>query len=252
MRLRQFLWLTVLILGLTACSSGPKRKVDPAKAAQANVELGFAYFQEGEMELAMQYLQKALAQEPDSPIAHSAIAVVYERLGETQQAEKHYKRAIDLNPKDSKIRNNYGQFLCQQKRLDEAETQFVQAVANPLYSNPESAYTNAGICARQIPDDKKAEAYFRKALEKQPRYAMALLQMLRLSFDQQEYLRGRAYLQRFQQVSRHNAESLWYAIRTEHALGDKDAVSSYGLLLSNGFPDSQQARDYLDWKHEQR
>ncbi len=251
MKCSQFLWSVVLIISLSACSSGPKRKLDPAKAAQANVELGFAYFQEGEMELAMQYLQKALSQDPDLPMAHSAIAVVYERLGEVQQAERHYSRAISLNPKDSKINNNYGQFLCQQNRLEEAEKQFMKAVGNPLYSAPESAYTNAGICARRIPDEKKAEEYFRKALEKNPLYPMALLQMLKLSYDQKEYLRGRAYLQRFQQVSRHTPESLWYAIRVEHALGDKDAVSSYGLLLSNGFPDSLQTREYLDWKHEQ-
>jgi type IV pilus assembly protein PilF len=79
---------------------------------------------------------------------------------------------------------------------------------------------------------------------------MALLQMLRLTHDQGEYLRARAYLQRFQQVNRHGPESLWLAIRVEHALGDKNAASSYGLALRNQFPDAPQTHAYLEWLNE--
>jgi len=248
--MRQWFSLALAALLLGACTSSGPRVTDSHKAAQANVELGFAYFREGRMNLAMEKLQKALEQAPDLPVAHSAIAVLYERLGELEPAERHYRRALALAPADAKIHNNYGQFLCQQNRLAEANGHFLKAVSDPLYETPEAAYTNAGICARRIPDDRQAETYFRKALEKNPLYPMALLQMLRLSYDQQEYLRARAYLQRFQQVARHNAESLWYAIRVEQALGDRNAVSSYGLALKNNFPDAPQTREYLDWLHE--
>ncbi len=246
----QWFSLVMTMLLLSACTSTGPRVADNGKAAQANVELGIAYFREGRMNLAMEKLQKALEQEPNLPVAHSAIAVVYERLGELAAAEEHYRRALSLAPDDAKIQNNYGQFLCQQNRLEEADRHFQRAVSDPLYETPEAAYTNAGICARRIPDDKKAENYFRQALEKNPTYPMALLQMLRLSYDHQEYLRARAYLQRFQQSARHNAESLWYGVRVESALGDKNAVSSYGLALKNNFPDAPQTREYLDWLHE--
>lgn len=243
-------FLLIASLFLNACTSTGPRVADGTKAAQANVELGVAYFREGRMNLAMEKLQKALEQDPGLPVAHSAIAVVYERLGETGPAERHYERALSLAPQDAKVHNNYGQFLCRQGRLEEADRHFQKAVSDPLYESPEAAYTNAGICARRIPDDGKAEGYFRKALEKNPVFPMALLQMLMLSYDQGEYLRARAYLQRFQQASRHNAESLWYGVRVEYALGDRDAVASYGLALKNNFPDAPQTRAFLDWQHE--
>lgn len=243
--------IAMLALLLGACSSTPTYTSDPKRAAQANLELGVAYYREGRLQLAMENLRRAVDLDPDLFEAHGAIAILYERLGENESAERHYRRALALAPADSRTNNNYGQFLCHQKRLQDADRHFRQAVADPLYDTPEVAYTNAGICARRIPDVRKAEEYFRLALERNPFYPQALLQMLSLNHEQGEYLRARAYLQRYQQVSRHGAESLWLGIQVEHALGDKNAVASYGLALRNHFPDAPQTRAYLEWLNEQ-
>ncbi|MCA1805504.1 MAG: type IV pilus biogenesis/stability protein PilW [Xanthomonadaceae bacterium] len=243
--------IAMLALLLGACSSTPTYTSDPKRAAQANLELGVAYYREGRLQLAMENLQRAVELDPDLAQAHGAIAILYERLGENESAERHYRRALALAPADSRTNNNFGQFLCHQKRLQDADRHFRQAVADPLYDTPEVAYTNAGICARRIPDVRKAEEYFRLALERNPFYPQALLQMLSLNHEQGEYLRARAYLQRYQQVSRHGPESLWLGIRVEHALGDKNAEASYGLALRNNFPDAPQTRAYLEWLNEQ-
>ena len=243
--------MAVLVLLLGACSATPTRVVDNQHAAQANVDLGVAYFREGRLQLAMDYLRRAIELDPNLATGHASIAMLYERLGEVELADRHYRRAITLAPRDSRAHNNFGQFLCQQNRLQEADEHFRKAVADPLYDTPEVTYTNAGICARRVPDLVRAEEYFRKALERNPFYPIALLQMLQLSHDQGEYLRARAYLQRYQQVSRHGPESLWLGIRVEHALGDRNAVSSYGLALRNNFPDAPQTRAYLEWLNGQ-
>lgn len=251
MRHYRILGIVMLALLLGACSSTPTYTSDPKRAAQANLELGVAYYREGRLQQAMENLRRAVELNPDLSEAHGAIAILYERLGENESAERHYRRALALAPADSRTNNNFGQFLCHQKRLQDADRHFRQAVANPLYDTPEVAYTNAGICARRIPDVRKAEEYFRMALEHNPFYPQALLQMLSLTHEQGEYLRARAYLQRYQQVSRHGPESLWLGIRVEHALGDKNAVASYGLALRNNFPDAPQTRAYQEWLNEQ-
>ena len=86
-----------------------------------------------------------------------------------------------------------------------------------------------------------AESYFRSALENNPKIAVTLIQMAQLSYETPNYLSARAYLQRYLEVSSHTAKSLWLGINIERELGDKNALSSYTLLLKNKFPDSKEA-----------
>jgi len=226
----------------TACTQNTKDYPPGQSPAEINVELGLHYMREGEKNAAMEKFQKALEQEPNLAAAHSGIAVLYESLGETAKADQHFRRAVSLNPKDARAQNNYGAFLCRDDRWPEAERHFLAAANEPLYDAPYMALTNAGICAYGAKDVAKAEQYWRRALELNPRYPAALLQMARLGVEQKQYMSARAYLQRLHEVVRPSAESLWLGIQTERALGDRNAEASYSLLLKNHFPQSPQAR----------
>ncbi len=246
--MKQNSWWVVacLVLTLSGCNqSNVKRGDDKTSPAAANVELGVLYMREGKKNVAMDVLQKALKQDPNSADAHNAIGVLYESLGETDKADTHFKRALSLNSKDSQAHNNYGTFLCRNQRADEAEKHYLAAAANPLYETPELSYTNAGSCAYNAKDTAKAEQYWRKALELNAQFSPALLQMARLNVNQKNYMSARAYLQRFHAVARPSPESLWLGIQTERVLGDKNAEASYSMLLKNGFPDSPQAKQML-------
>jgi len=234
--------LAVLVLAVSACGGTATRPgEDKAKAASINVELGIAYMRHGNKQAAMEKLQKALQEDPTLVKGHTAIAVLYEQLQEFEMAEQHFRRALQLAPKDSSANNNYGGFLCRRGHYAEAVKHFDLAAANPLYDQPELALTNAGLCLLREEKLDQAERYFREALKKNPFYPQALLNMARVSLQQQQYLSARAYLQRFQEVARHTPESLAVGIEAETALGDRDAVASYRLLLKNNFPTSPQA-----------
>lgn len=243
--MKRFGWVVAvcLAIGVGGCNQANVRSDEQkATSARDNMELGILYMREGKKAVALEMLQKSISQDPDLAEAHNAIAVLYENLGETDKADEHFRRAISLDPKDSQAHNNYGGFLCRNQRWADAEDHFLKAAANPLYETPEVAYTNAGICANTAKDTAKAEQYWRKALELNPRFPAALLYMARTSVNQKDYMRSRAYLQRMHEVVRPNAESLWLGIQTERALGDRNAEASYTMLLKNGFPDSPQAK----------
>lgn len=242
--MRQLGMAAVLAAALmaSACTQNTKDYPPGQSPAEINVELGLHYMREGEKNAAMEKFQKALEQEPNLAAAHSGIAVLYESLGETAKADQHFRRAVSLNPKDARAQNNYGAFLCRDDRWPEAERHFLAAANEPLYDAPYMALTNAGICAYGAKDVAKAEQYWRRALELNPRYPAALLQMARLGVEQKQYMSARAYLQRLHEVVRPSAESLWLGIQTERALGDRNAEASYSLLLKNHFPQSPQAR----------
>ncbi len=244
MKVTRLAVLLISLLFVVACASQSTRQGASSgrTAAQYNVQLGVEYMRAGEKAVALEKLKKALHQDPTFPDAHNAIAVLYESLGEIELADRHFGKSLSLDKKNPSAHNNYGGFLCRNKRFAEAERQFMAAAKNPLYATPELAYLNAAMCARRAADFAKTEQFLRAGLELNPLYAPGLLQMAKLSVEQENHLRARAYLQRYQDVAQHTAESLWVGIQAERALKDLDTASSYELLLRSNFPDSPQAR----------
>ena len=242
--MRRILLVLVAAAVIAGCAANgsQRRGPDGRNPAEVNVELGVRYMQAGMKAVALEKLKKALDQDPELPSAHNAIAVLYQNLGEDGLAEEHFRRALRLDPKYSQAHNNFGIFLCRKDRWAEAEQHFVAAGSDPLYERPELPYTNAGVCAAKAGDPVKAEHYLQLALKANPLFPIALREMARLTLDKGEYLRTRAYLQRYSEVARHTAETLWIGIQAERALGDRDAVASSSLLLRNNFPESEQAR----------
>ncbi|PHS73387.1 MAG: type IV pilus biogenesis/stability protein PilW [Cycloclasticus sp.] len=242
---RSILFLAMLIL--VACqSSQPVREesssIQGAVESPADVytALGVEYMNRGLYEVALEKLQKALTVDQYSTNAHNVIAVLYDRLGDQVLAGKHYERAVALSPANSSAQNNYARYLCGLKKFDLADQHFNKALKNPLYKSPLLALTNAGTCAWKAGNLDKAESYFRTALQRNKHFPATLLQMAKLKYEQENYLSVRAYLQRFRDVNKHTAASLWLGIQAEDKLGDQSGVASYTLQLRQLFPDSHE------------
>ena len=253
---QNILLLLLPLLLLTACNpaTGPSsdQNIRPSHvandAASANLNLGIEYLRQGKYEDALEKLERAREADPAHPTTYNVLGLLYQQINDPKKAEQYFKKALSLNSNDSSTLNNYGSFLCHQDRLEEAEKTFLKAAANPLYQTPEIAITNAGLCLYNNQKKDRAKEYFQQALQMNPQVPQALIKMSELAIDDFNYLSARAYLQRYQQVSRHTARSLWLGIQIERELGDKDAVSSYALLLKNSFPDSNEAAILLESK----
>lgn len=249
---RAFILLVMVLVSLlSACQQSgtvKQAQTDRVKLAEVNTELGIQYMQRGEYEIAMQKFDKAIDADPSYADAYNAYGLLHSTLGQFDDAERSFQNALRLDSGDSATLNNYGQFLCKRKRYAEGQVQFLKAVENPLYKYPAVAFSNAGTCAMAAGDLEAAETHFRAALERDPRLPQALMQMIDLSFRQARHLPARGYLQRYLEVGRHTARTLWLGIQIERALGDKNAVSSYGLQLEKNFPDANETRLYLDSK----
>lgn len=244
MRTLKIIFLISAGFSLISCSNMQNNLKKAEKSSNINVELGITYMREGNYDTAMDRLQKAIQQNPENPLAYSSLALLQMHIDQRDRVENNFLKAISLAPDNSSIKNNYGTFLCQQKRFPDAQEQFLAATKNPLYKTPEHAYLNAGKCT----DDKGlAEKYFRIALQKNPTLPGALLEMARLGLDLKRYLSSRAYLQRYHAVRDPIAKSLWISIQVEKQLGDKTIMRQHAMLLQGKFPDSVETGLYLQW-----
>jgi len=248
-----FIIFMVLISILQGCSSIEAYKEQESKnqrIAETHVELGIGYYKQGKMDYALQNIQKAIDAKPDYASAHSAIALVYEQMQKFDEADDHFREAISLSPEDGGLYNNYGVFLCNQKRYKEADKYYLKAIATPQYPTPELAYENAGSCARQAQEYEKAENYLTEALKRNPKLPVSLINMAEVKFEKNNFLSSRAFLQRFEAVSPHNAATLWLGVRIERKLGNKNAESNYAKQLQTDFPKSEQFKLLLNSQGE--
>lgn len=241
-----FCGIALLTAGCVTVAPDIGPEANPAEAAQANVQLGVRYLQQGKRDLAMEKLQKALDQDPDAPEVHSALAILYEQMGDIEAAEEHLEEALDLAPDDPAVANNYGAFLCRRGRYRESLRYFTDAARNPRYGTPAAAWTNAGICAERIPDLEAAERHYRKALDVDPKFRGALLQMAELSYEQNRHLQARAFLQRFADAGPMTPQALWLGYNIERRLGDREAARTHAAQLLRDFPQSDEARALRD------
>lgn len=213
----------------------PGTEPDLSEAARINTQLGIEYLRKGEDKLALEKLEKALEQDDDQAMAHSVIAFLYQRRGESELAERHYRKALSRNDEDPLTLNNYGAFLCARGEWRKATRLFVESAGLRSNTTPEDAWANAGTCLRTR-DPAQAEAYLREALKINARHPNALVQMAELTYEKKDFLRARAFLQRYQAVARDTAQTLFLAARTERALGDAIAARTYERRLRTEFP----------------
>ena len=240
--------VAIVAVGIAGCqSTSPTRdesgeSVVPGAQApgkeQVYIELAAAYLQEGQLGVALAKAQQAVAVNPSSSNAHNVQGLVYERMGEADKAETEYQEALRLSPDNYYAHNAYGAFLCKQRRFADSEREFQAAIGNPLNQSPWIAMTNAAICSQDQGDRAGAERQLRDALQRNPRFAPALLRMARMTVEAGDYQGARQYLERFAGASAPTAESLYLVVRVERQVGNRNKAVAYERMLRERFPDS--------------
>ncbi|MEW6764224.1 MAG: type IV pilus biogenesis/stability protein PilW [Pseudomonadota bacterium] len=242
--------LVTALLG--GCASAPtstsappaarEEQTDNSRAAQVNVQLGLGYLQRGQKQAALEKLTRALEFDPRSGLAHHAYALLQDVLGETEEADRYFRRAIELEPKDSEALNNYGAFLCRNKQPEEGIAMLERALANPLYTTPEFAWANIGQCRRQAGELAAAGEALDRALKSNSRHASTWLQLGEVQMELGQPMKASRSLQRYHELAPQGPASLLLGARIERALGHREAQANYELLLRGKFPESDEAR----------
>ena len=245
--------LSLVVLALSACVSQPT-VIDvkpaeqagnsvPLQRAQIHTERAGEYYRLGNLTVALEAAQQAIAALSTYAPAYNMLGLVHMQLGQDLKATQAFEQALKLAPNDPDTLNNYGWFVCQRQEPAQAMQYFRAALKDPLYSSPERAMHNAGVCARKAGDLINAEGQFRAALARQPLYAPSLLGLADLAFTKGRVKEAEGYLVRHMQVMQASgADALLLGVRIARAVGDKTAEVSYMQQLRRRFPDSPQTR----------
>ena len=78
--------------------------------AKSQVEFGINVAQRGLWREAIYRWEKAVALDPSYPAAFNDLAIAYEHEGQLDKARKAYEKALELDPNNTQIRQNYELF----------------------------------------------------------------------------------------------------------------------------------------------
>jgi type IV pilus assembly protein PilF len=248
-RVASLLLIGVATLALGACSSTTDHRKKKSDASNYNMQLGMAYLNQGDLGLAKEKLDRAVAQNPDDPNVHSAMAMLEDRLGHPDKADKEFKTALNIGPRSPDVLNNYAVYLCRTGRADEGVKSFEEAAHNALYRTPEAAYTNAGVCLRGAKRDTQAAMSFQRALQAKPNFAEAAYQLADLDFQRGEVQEARETVERFTAAFDATPDLLLLGARITRKQGDRLAEEKFARKLRLDFPASDQARALAELSH---
>ncbi|GAB4223764.1 MAG: PilW family type IVa pilus biogenesis/stability lipoprotein TapF [Gammaproteobacteria bacterium] len=220
-----------------------QQQQDNQAAAEYNVDLGVAYLRQGNTERAQLKLNRALQQAPNSSSVYNALAYFAEKTAQPDKAKTYYEKAIALDPQAGAPENNYGAFLCRQGKYQQAQHHFKAAINKPNYIKVANAYQNAGLCAVRAGDKNLAEHYFKRAVAQDPQLWPALYQLAKLAYEKKRYQEANQYLARYVLLNKQpEPEVLWLAIQVARGLGDHQQAQHFVTLLKTRFPQSEQAQ----------
>lgn len=229
----------------TSTSQNPMKTAEGRQeAVQAYIDLGKGYLRTGQPERAKDPLKKALAISPSEAEALEALALVFQYEQEPSLAEEYYRKAL-RESNEPRIIYNYGGFLFEQKRYEDAYRQFELASQDTLYSSRSRIFESMGITALELGQPDKARKHLQKALRLNRNQPRALLELTDLAIKSKDYLPARDYYAAYSNlVSQQDARSLWLGIQLARVFDDRDTEASYGLQLKRLFPASNEYQQY--------
>ena len=249
------LFVLLFLMFATGCVTtheGPyTAKANTSKATEQYVQLGLAYYQNREYDLAIQKLGRALEIEPGNSTALAALGLVYQAQGEPKYAEEQFVSALKNDPQYTRGRTYYGAFLYQQGRLEESLKQFTLASEDVRYEARAQIFSNLGLVNVKLNRIAPAIEAYEKSLTLRRDQPSVQLSLATLHFQAGDSVRANRYYQAYWENiragnTRHTAQSLALGIEIARAKNDSNEEASLTLLLKNMFPNSAEYQKIKD------
>lgn len=242
--------LLALFVMLAGCATAPPtgsgEAGTPQERLRAHLDLAEGYLETGDLNRAKRPLERAEQISPRSWEVHNLHARIASMEGDAALAERHFRLAVRYGSNEPRVRNDYGVFLYQQGRYDEAVQQLGRAVADP--ANPERAvaYENLGLANLQVGARTEARNAFNRAIMLRERMPVSLLELAELAFEESDHAQAATYYDRFRAMTRQTPRSLWLGIRLARVFENPDAEASYALQLRSLYPASTEFQRYRE------
>ena len=153
---------------LPACATTADDEIRKLEG-RASYEAGVRNIAEGRISFGLASLRQAVEIEPGNPVYRNAVGAVLLNIGRHADAQVEFLKAVELDPTYADAYHNLGSAYAEQAKWEEAIVAYRKALAQTIYSRPETTYNNLGYAYWALDQRKEAEEAFRAALQLDPK-----------------------------------------------------------------------------------
>lgn len=213
-----------------------ERPTDNKQIARTRLSLGLNYLQRGETSQARFNLEKARELAPDMPEVDNAMAYYYQQVGEFDQAEDAYRDALRKDHNNADTYNNFGAFLCQINKFEEAEELLLAAVKRPGYIRVADSYENLAYCALGRKDFDKYQQYLEQALRHNGVKHSIVYNLSVLNYAKGDLEKARIWQKRLQELGQVSPEATLLRYMIAYQLDDKTEQQTTEKFMLSVYP----------------
>ena len=172
----------------TSTEPTDNRTLDKQEIARVRTSLAAQYIRKNELDAAQRQLDKAFAADSRYAPAYDMMGVLLQQEGSRlnlEKADQYFKKAIALDADFTQVRNNYGVYLSQMQRYNEALVQFDIAGSTLGYEGRIGALENLGRTYLKLNNNPAAAKAFLRALEGNRNSLIAHIELVDLLLEQQ-------------------------------------------------------------------
>ena len=215
---------------------------------EAYQKLSTLLIQQGKHRDAAETLERALAQNALTPSIrfelHKAAGNCWTRIQNIQEAERNYKKALELMPHADEIRSNLATLYLQGGNATDAKRNFQDALA----SNPRNHQALSGLATCTFHEGNKtlAHDYFIQALEININNPHALYYLVKCAYDIKTYTAAARLLRRFIEKSPEHTSLIYTLAGLEFHLGQFEEAQVHARCVLTTEPQHTGALELLD------
>jgi len=159
---------------------------------------------------ALYYLTKAIATSPHVAVSYLNLANIRIHAGDDKAAEQLLRACLKEDPTFLPALNTLGEVLARTHRESDALVLFRQGLAKAYDKDPTKAFflNNIGTMEMRFHHTTAAEAAFRAAVELQPKFLVARLNLARVQLETHDYSAARATLEKALALAPRDASTL--------------------------------------------
>ena len=254
-KLKTMLGVCMAALLMSACQTPQALKKDPEKAVKVRTQLAAEYIRSGDLDSAKRALDQALDVESRDASANMMMGILLQQEGSKpnlEKAESYFKRAISSEPDNAQARNNYGTYLYQTERYNEAIEQFKIAGSTLGYEQRYQALENLGRIYLKLGDVVNAEKTFKQALLANRDSYISMLELAEIFYLQQQIPTATQMYEQYVRTvgqKKQGARALWIGLRVARANTDKMGMQVLVNQLRALFPESPEYQRYLQLQY---